>query len=376
MGVYIVGFIMSTLLFALAEKVVKSQRWFVYLIALLIPCCIAGFRDRSVGTDVQVYLVQMTTAAIYSGSLSEYMNTSWHVIGSYVRIVSQYEIGFSMLVYMTAKIFRNMFAVQFAVQVFTIVPIYIANTKFKDEFPMWLSMLTYYLMFFNRSLNMMRQCIAMSFVYLAFAYLKTGKKKKCMIAAIAALFFHISALMGILLYFLYKYTTSDGKGHFLGRRKIPNRYTHMLIAIMAGVMVVLGNNTAANFMSLLGLGRYAVYIKGAVEFMPNQIISRLPTLILFLYFWRKMRTEQDTQFLFTAFVLELLFSQFSSVNSFGGRVALYFAEFKLEAHPILYSKTGKKKWVLVLLIAYMAFYWWFYYVLKGVSETLPYKFGF
>ena len=132
MSIYIIGFIISTLLLSFSNKIVKRQRWFFTCIALLIPCCIAGFRAESVGTDVYTYLAPMTNAAISSDNIVDYMSTSWYRVYRNLY-VSNYEIGFSLLVYFIAKVFKNIYAVQFAIQAITIIPLYIEISFIKNN---------------------------------------------------------------------------------------------------------------------------------------------------------------------------------------------------------------------------------------------------
>ena len=148
MIVYIIGFSVSTLLFYFSNKVVKKQQWIIISIALMIPCLIAGFRADSVGTDVKRYLVQMTDAAISSNGIKDYLNNSWYMIWQNLY-VSDYEYGFSFLVYIVAKLFKNIYAVQFFIQAFTVVPIYFALRIFHGNISRFsrLRMLTYYLIF-------------------------------------------------------------------------------------------------------------------------------------------------------------------------------------------------------------------------------------
>lgn len=154
MSVYICGFIASIILLALSDKIVKKQRWGLVVPALLIPCLIAGLRASSIGTDTEGYLVPMTKAALFADNYKEYMDSSWYRIWRNL-FVRDYEYGFSFIVYLFAKMFKSVVAVQFVVQLLTVLPIYFAACKTK--YKTWICMAVYYFIFFNTSLNMMRQ---------------------------------------------------------------------------------------------------------------------------------------------------------------------------------------------------------------------------
>ena len=114
-------------------------------------------------------------------------------------------------------------------------------------------------------------------------------------------------------------------------------------------------------------------------FMPNQILSRLPAILILLYAMlyakRKNRTFQNFQFYFTMMIFDVLLAQFTSVNSFAGRIGMYFSQFEMLAFPAICYETRNKKIIQFCLIGYMLFYWWFFYVLNGVNATVPYVLG-
>ena len=48
MSVYLIGFFVSTLIIKATNVIKKNQRFVLILVALLIPCLIAGLRDLNV----------------------------------------------------------------------------------------------------------------------------------------------------------------------------------------------------------------------------------------------------------------------------------------------------------------------------------------
>lgn len=101
------------------------------------------------------------------------MTTRWFMIWRNLY-VSDYEIGFSTTVYIVAKLFRNIYAVQFVIQGLVIVPICYSlykNNQTQNSL-CWVGILTYYFMFFNSSLNLMRQSIAMAFIFWLLLFLR------------------------------------------------------------------------------------------------------------------------------------------------------------------------------------------------------------
>ncbi len=381
MSVYLIGFFISTLIIKATNAIKKKQRFVLIIVALLIPCFIAGLRDKCIGTDVQTYLSQMTEAAISADNFSDYMTTSWFMIWRNLY-VSDYEIGFSTTVYIVAKLFRNIYAVQFVIQGLVIAPICYSLYK-NDRTPtslFWVGILTYYFMFFNSSLNLMRQSIAMAFIFLAFTFLENKNNKMCCFFTIVAVLFHTSAVIGIVIYFIYNYISAEKKVDVSESvRDEKRKNINMMVVILVGFVIVVGTGIATKILSSIGLSKYVGYISGNIMFMPNQILSRLPAILILvyamLYAKRKNRTFQNFQFYFTMMIFDVLLAQFTSVNSFAGRIGMYFSQFEMLAFPAICYETRNKKLIQFCLIGYMLFYWWFFYVLNGVNATVPYVFG-
>ena len=199
--IYIVFFLISCFLIWLSEK--SSSRYIGKLlafIAILLPCILAGMRADTIGTDLRVYVEPMYNAAKQSTSFSSYMDQRWYVIWRYMY-VNKFEIGFTTLVYLIEKLGGSLGTVLFFIQALILAPIYLGLKRMKKSYPVYLGMLVFYLLFYNTSLNMMRQWIAMSILFYGLSYLITNEKKKYFITIVVACLFHTSALMGVVIYF-------------------------------------------------------------------------------------------------------------------------------------------------------------------------------
>lgn len=370
MSVYLYGFGISIALIALSEKISKKQRWFFALIALLIPCLIAGYRASSIGVDTEGYLVPMTNAAIFSNSYTNYISSSWFRIWRYLS-VRDYEVGFSLVVFVAAKIFKSVVAVQFIIQALTVFPIYIAanRTKYKT----WICMAVYYFMFFNKSLNMIRQMVAMAFVLLAIQLLSEGKVKWFITLSLVGFTFHYSAIISFLIAVIYFYVQSNSSKESTLSVK---SYKNAIVVITIGILGVVGSSVVAGILPYIGLGRYVNYlvsISGGIHFLPMQIIIRLPLICLFILNWKSMNLgERNSSFYVTMIALDAIVAQLASVTSYSGRIALYFSVFNIYSYASVCSNTKHKFLVKLITISYLILYWWYYYVFLGTEATVPY----
>lgn len=375
MSVYICGFIASIILLALSDKIVKKQRWGLVVPALLIPCLIAGLRASSIGTDTEGYLVPMTKAALFADNYKEYMDSSWYRIWRNL-FVRDYEYGFSFIVYLFAKMFKSVVAVQFVVQLLTVLPIYFAACKTK--YKTWICMAVYYFIFFNTSLNMMRQTIAIAFGVLAIQFFIEGKKKSFLVYAFIGFLFHYSSVLIFLIAYIYKFVQREGKKRKMIGIPLNSYYSNMVFIMFIGLVGLMGIGVIAKLLPYIGLGRYTNYLigsEGGIQFLPTQILIRLPIFLLCILNWKCMnKNEENFRFYFVMIFLEMLAAQLASANTYSGRIAMYFAAFEIFSYASLCSNSKHRYLVRGCTFAYLFFYWWYFYVLLGRDSTIPYLF--
>ena len=363
MSIYIYAFIISSIMIACSERVVKKQRWILVLPALLIPCIIAGFRAQIIGTDTEGYLVPMIKAALSAKNFEVYLSSKWFRIWRYL-VVKDYEIGFSIIVYLITRITHSIFAVQFFIQLLTILPIYLAVNKTK--YSNCICVFIYYFMFFNGSLNMIRQMVAVSFCLLAIVYLSEDNVKKFIVLSFIAFLFHYSAVLIFLISYIYKFVQSNKKNHNF----------NMCFVIILSILCVLSINIIIKILPIIGLGRYINYLigsSGGLHFMPLQFLIRLPIIVLFLVNWNKLKIkEKNLSFYFTMLSLDTVLSQLISINSYSGRITVYFSIFGILSYASLYKNAKYKYLTRLFLMIYLIFYWWYFNVLSGINATVPY----
>ena len=205
MWIYLICFMISCLLLKIAEKSPQKLIYKILVgIALIIPCLLAGLRADTIGTDVKVYVEPMFELACSSQSFSDYLDMRWIASWTY-KYVKDIEIGFTVLVYCIAKIFGNLNVLLTCIEILIIIPFYKGISYFKKEISVWLCMLTFYLINYNVTLNMMRQWIAMAFLLYGFRYIIEKKPLKFIIINLLAMTFHKSAIFGLLFYLIFLY---------------------------------------------------------------------------------------------------------------------------------------------------------------------------
>lgn len=310
--------------------------------------------------------------------IGEYLNSSFHAFTWTTDYVKDMEPLFPLLVLIVTKITGSLYCVQTILELCVILPLYVAVRKDKNT-SLGMAMFVFCMAFYNPSMNMMRQSIAMSLGVLGFEYWKNAEKKNAFICVIIAFLFHTSSLLILLIYLLYDYivkgTTLSITGNNVSKR---NETPRMLISMGIGFVVMIMMSAIVSALSAVGFGEYVSYVTGKLVFMPNQLLIRIPQIILIIWSYRYLRKDgEDISFFLVMEVYAVLFSQFTSVSGYGGRIALYFAIFEvLVISQAMSALKPRKSGIIIrpLIIGYYMFYWWYYFVFVGAHQTVPYIF--
>ncbi len=218
LGLYSVVFFPAILLFYFSDKYKgKDAKVLFGGGAILMLCLLAGFRDNSVGRDIDVYVTNnfqlFRSSSSFLSSLKQ---------GADLEL----EPLFCVLLFFTSRFSNDAWLMLFTMQLLTIMPVYLAVLKWNKEKGISISfaMSVYILVLYNNSYNIMRQSMAAAFVFLGTTYLlfyvdKNRKKEKQIMLKTAdnniekekwiaigtfacAFFLHKSALIGLVIVFL------------------------------------------------------------------------------------------------------------------------------------------------------------------------------
>lgn len=377
--IYIAVFLASCIFFWLSEKCKSGfSKNFFAVIAILIPCILAGLRADTVGTDVKVYVEPLYNAAKKSHTFSAYMKQRWFVIWRYMY-VKDFEIGFSLLVFFIQKIGGSFATVLFVIQMLIIGPIFFGLKKMHKPYPIFFGMFVFYCLFYNTSLNMMRQWIAMAILFMAFPYLVSEEKKKYCILVLVACLFHNSAIMGFAILAVYMYSTKRKDSIKIANFKLDEAMSPIKIFVY-GCVALLSLNIITTILSYTGLSKYVGYIQGdtGLYLLPSQIFLRLPIILLFVIRWKRiLKEDRLAPFYGSMLVLDLLASQLMSINAYAFRIGSFFSEYNMLSYSAMVY-AGNRKYrtnryvTLLYVLVDMLCYWAYYYVITGTHVTFPY----
>lgn len=366
------------LIYLIRDKKSKSMKFVVgSIIALSLPCALAAFRAEQIGTDVRGYINPLFDVANESKNIGAYWAAKYWA-GSRYRYVNEYEAGFNLLVYFSAKVINSKQFLLGAIQILTITPVYLGLKRFEVKIPLWFGMLVYYLMHYNVTLNAMRQWIAMAFLFYAFKDLLQKRYCKYLVFIFISLLFHNSALIGVF-FIAMRIFFDKLAGQFgikIGSQiKLSSYQVKALLLAAACCIVFFVPQIILIMLKLVGLSDYSHYFyHEGTHFAIKQIIVRLPMLILFIINSKRLKGQMDYKVLLGIAICDIVFCNYVSGAEYMYRVAVWFSGYGIYAYPLLVQSLGKRnrRYAKVAVIAYLAAYWWYYYCFKGTNETVPY----
>lgn len=381
MAVYLIGFALCLGLIAYSEKKKLSVFLGFSVAALLIPCMIAALRGQTIGTDVLVYVKPLTQSAIASEDLQAFFRCYWFQEWRNLYAVD-YDIGFSMVVYGVAKLTRSLPAVLFVIQALMIAPIYIAIARNRKNMPVWIGMAIYLLMFYNSTLNMMRQWVAMAFLLLAFQMFLERKGITTVVLIVVACLFHSTAVVALPVYCLY-WLLWMPRERCLTQGHLTLRISTILsvLIFLVAVVALMNLPMIIKLVSMVGLSQFNNYLQGGqISLMAGQIALRIPLFAILILCWKDMRHKWTmAPFFLTMLFLDLVVAHLVSVDVNALRISYYFSMYSMIWIPAaIGSCQSKQKRMLlsVLILCYGVAYWYYTYVLQLRHQTYPYQFFF
>lgn len=197
--IYIVMFLISSLLICFYEKEKNGFRYVCLWLGLLLPILLGAFRNTSVGIDVMTYELPCWLIAKKTGSIISSLVLCNHLYGI--------EPLFIILTYLCSLFSNEIWILNFAIQIIITLCVFFSLKEINNG-SLWFGMLTYYCLFYGESYNTMRQMIAISLVLLGLCcFLKKGKYLLFLFFIAIAILFHKSAIVALVyigLYLCYK----------------------------------------------------------------------------------------------------------------------------------------------------------------------------
>lgn len=377
----------TSALFAQFAKKSKYKFWFLVfsVVSIMVPTILAGLRDYSIGIDVKNYIIDSKywQGASVADSLWEYIKN--------IFTSDKIEPLFGLFIGVIEKITGNFRVFLTLSHLVIMTGIYIGAFRQKDYVDPVLVIILFYLIFFNHSLNIIRQYMAMAII---FAFLKDIELKRYFrfgVVVIIATLIHSTAVLafGTIVIHLILYADYKIGGIKIGKHTIGNPYSpditarkrFIVYAIGSGVIVFLPLCRILLDMGILGK-RYKYFLTGKGVSYALIVTALLVFELSFVFLFRKQMKKKSSysDFFIISSVTYLLLQQLTGSIVFGKRIAAYYAFHNLLTIGLLDKSFEDKrriiKWSVRISIILVALaYWGYVYVLRNASHTYPYVLG-
>ena len=353
---YIVIFFFSTLFMYLGE-VYKARRFF-YALSIILPALLAGLRDLTIGADTGGYPIEIFDIACSSHSLSDCI----YEVGFFVFC---HDVGYISLAYLISAFTKDSFFFFFITNLIVNWGVFFFLYKAKSlfQFSLWLGWLSYLFIFYNRTLNLSRQSIAIAIVLIAITYLWDKKYIKYGVLTVIALSFHTSAIITLMYFFEY----------FVEKRK------YRLMFLLCLVFIIVGNSffissVLSSIPQLAHFSRYTTASEGNIGLFE----SFVKLLAIFYLLGKLNKHELFSRYKVSRFayllIIELLLFSCNYIDGNIGRIAYYFLPVYFIAIPIVLNRSRYRTKKELVYISCLIGYWTMIIVVQGQTRTFPYLF--
>lgn len=298
---------------------IKALRPVILLTSFLALILVSGLRDVSVGIDTKNYL------AFFNRIIQDGLSVQdFHI--SKLFVPSGFEMGFTIYTYLVSLITNDFTVYLLVTSALIYIPIYLFIKRYSPDY--YLSTVIYYCLFFFGSMSLLRQSMAMSILTLGTKYIVSRNPIKFLAIVLLAASFHVSALVGLILYPIYNKSLS--------------RFT-ALVTLIGAALIFLAMGIFVKFAATLNY-RYEFYLDRIDSFSVASMLScflYLFILILLLVLHKKnpdIRKSSINQgfLIITAFTALIVMGLSIKVNSLD-RLSLVFVIYTLISIPIFIS---------------------------------------
>lgn len=369
MIIYFIIFSVIILLNCFSERMYSKSKWisyFISFIAIVILSVFAGIRANTVGTDIKVYGYRYYVMDSHFDNLlsclSNYKSENLYHGLNYIG--SKLNYGFNGFLFLHQFILISIVYV-------------IAYREFdKKNFGMFI--ITYLFLWFNTSLNILRQSISIFLMLFAYKLLEDKKYFKYAVLFILSYFFHSSTILGMIIIAVV----------VINRKiNITKKFNTRIMVLITIVLISFSSlNTLVVFLSkyLIGIKKYLVYFNSSSTNL-NLVffIYKIGMMLIIYYFLNlseknKLVSNEDkykNRMLFLLIVLDSLGYLLSAFIKYGYRTSYIFLVYYIYLIPRIgkniYVKNNRIAYKIIILGVLIG-YWILRYVIIKYDGTIPY----
>lgn len=364
---YLITFGIALVLLHFSEKTErKAVKRALVAMALLLPSCLAGVRDFTIGWDVLLYGKGWFEKSCEYNSLILFLEkANEYSIG----------IGYAAINYCVSRVTKNFHIFLFVYQLIQLCIVYYTIKPLKKEISIVFAFFVYFFSYYNLSLNILRQIMAVMIVFFSYRYILKRKPIRFVLTIAIAYTFHSTAIIGLVLYPI-NWALNNKSLKMLSKIAI----------IVGGAGVSVGYQallTVFAKVGVLSIERYSHYV-AETEVGGRYIRLLYWLIIIILILWKGRKCIEYNNKSLTLEMYMTMSGIFSLIAFLGGlgivRIAYYFDVFQILFLPILVQKLPftlekkKTKGSYLVIGAIIVTFWLFNYIIRNGGNTYPYVF--
>lgn len=348
---YLVIFIFAALFAYLADIYGKTRKdgkrilnkyfWIASFLIAWLPMALRYY----VGTDYKNYMYLYNN--IFDGAYRVNLGIEpgfWLInkIGQCLNLDFQFVISISSLI--------------------TFVLLYIGLASYRKDANVGITTFLLLMFCYPDICNIVRQSIAMAFVFVSYKYIPEGKLLKFLTLIFLGALFHYTIIFIIPFYFI------------CNRKYFSKWLKPLIMSILILIMLNLQKYVALFTSSSAIFEKYSAYSVHEVKFGFG--ILMYLTITLFFYFVLYRNNKSD----FNAVLIDILVMGFvlgyvGTAVPYGARIALYFSMPLVLLLPQIINVINKRFRIIYILIIVSAFtcFWYNSAVIQLNNETIPYS---
>ncbi|PAU69000.1 brp/Blh family beta-carotene 15,15'-monooxygenase [Bifidobacterium criceti] len=319
-----------------------------------------GIRDLSIGTDLGVYGNNVFIQARAN-------MLSFHDYMFECKAIGMTEYGYAIFNYIIAQFSSNIHIFYFLLGIFVNSIFYISGFRNRERIPFSIAWITYLMIIYPATLNLLRQGVALALISLMGSFLLSNKNISALLCILAACSFHNSAVFAFIIYiFIY----------LICRVNAAHRQNMIVLVFLCVSAFV---PTVVSWLDSKGLlsdkySQYVVDTSLSISLI-SSLIARIPFFVLSAYYLIKERSDSNKidKSLFGIVGAELLLLPLQNISSSAFRVALYYGVYKIPGYPLLCKKfRGMSKIAYIIYVIYLMSYFYIQTIRNGSGEIYPF----
>lgn len=369
--IYLICFSLSAFFAYLAKKS-KSRTNFIFfsILSVAVTAVLAGLRGISVGIDTSNYYYGSWSRVALYPSIFQYFERY------YIHSNNRFEVLYILFIGVIQKTTDNYQVYLLMIHIIIVSGVYIGAFRMRKHADPVFTLLLFYLLYYNHSLNISRQYVSMAIIFAATADIEEAKIKRYLLFVAIAFLFHNTGILGLmpLLIYLVLYPQNRLQNVSFNRR------------LVIGALIIAAPYAFIPLVRMLlrrGLlsSHYSGYLLAEEAAIPKIVILLVIIEAVCLLMWGKGIRRYDSRgdfFIFCSVSFILLY-QLATMILYGKRIAAYFSFLNIITLGLLPESQKsyyQNKRILRIGVFLLVFaYWLYFYAYKNSSHTFPYVLG-